>query len=87
MAVSTSCGSGRGTISMGVAYRWKFRIPADVWMTIEVPYRDFEPTFRGRVLRNVPPIDPGEIRQIGFMIADKREGPFRMEIESITALD
>lgn len=71
----------------GVAYRWTFRTPADVWMTIEAPYRDFVPTYRGRVLRDVPPIDPGAIRQIGLMIADKREGAFRIEIDSIKALD
>ena len=54
---------------------------------IEAPYRDFVPTFRGRILHDVPPIDPGAIRQFGFLIADKKEGPFRIEIDSIKALD
>jgi monofunctional biosynthetic peptidoglycan transglycosylase len=71
----------------GVAYRWTFKTRADEWMTIEASYSDFVPTFRGRILPDVPPIDPGAIRQFGFLIADKKEGPFRLEIDSIKALD
>ena len=71
----------------GVAYRWSFKTRADEWMTIEAPYRDFVPTYRGRILRDVPPIDPGSIRQLGFLIADKVEGPFRLEVDWIKALD
>jgi monofunctional biosynthetic peptidoglycan transglycosylase len=71
----------------GVAYRWDFETRADEWMTIEASYRDFVPTFRGRILRDVPPIDPGAIRQIGFLIADKEEGPFRLEIDWIKAVN
>jgi monofunctional biosynthetic peptidoglycan transglycosylase len=71
----------------GVAYRWNFKTRADDWMTIEASYRDFVPTFRGRILRDVPPIDPGAIRQLGFLIADKVEGPFRLEVDWIKALD
>lgn len=71
----------------GVAYRWTFQTPADVWTTIEAPYSEFVPTFRGRVLRDVQPIEPGAIRQIGLMIADKRQGPFRIEIDTIKAVD
>ena len=48
---------------------------------------NFVPTFRGRILRDVPPIDPGAIRQLGFLIADKVEGPFRLEVDWIKALD
>ncbi len=71
----------------GVDYRWNFETQADEWMTVRASYRDFVPTFRGRILRNVPPIDPRAIRQIGFLIADRKEGPFRLEIDSITALE
>jgi monofunctional biosynthetic peptidoglycan transglycosylase len=71
----------------GVAYRWTFKTRADDWITIDASYRDFVPTFRGRILRDVPPIDPGAIRQFGFLIADKKEGPFRLEVDSIKALD
>jgi monofunctional biosynthetic peptidoglycan transglycosylase len=71
----------------GVAYRWNFETRAGEWTTIEASYRDFVPTYRGRILRDVPPIDPGAIRQLGFLIADKVEGPFRLEVGWIKALD
>jgi monofunctional biosynthetic peptidoglycan transglycosylase len=71
----------------GVANRWNFKTRVSDWMTIEASYHDFVPTFRGRILRDVPPIDPGAIRQLGFLIADKEEGPFRLEVDWIKALD
>jgi NADH dehydrogenase [ubiquinone] 1 alpha subcomplex assembly factor 1 len=45
------------------------------------------PTFRGRALRDVPPIEPSAIRQLGILIADKDETPFRLEIDWIKAVD
>jgi monofunctional biosynthetic peptidoglycan transglycosylase len=71
----------------GVAYRWSFKTLADAWMTVEACYRDFVPTFRGRILRDVPPLDPGAIRQLGFLIADGVEGPFRLEVDWIRTSD
>ena len=71
----------------GVAYRWNFATRADEWMTIEAPYREFVPTFRGRIVRGVPPIDPDSIRHLGFLIADKQERRFRLEVDWIRALD
>lgn len=71
----------------GVAYRCAFKTRAGEWMTVDAAYGDFVPTFRGRVLRDVPPIDAGAIRQLGFLIADKEEGPFRLEVDWIAVLD
>ena len=71
----------------GVAYGWNFKTTAGEWTTIEAPYRDFVPTFRGRVLQDVPPIEPSAIRQLGILIADKDETPFRLEIDWIKAVD
>jgi monofunctional biosynthetic peptidoglycan transglycosylase len=71
----------------GVAYRWNFMTRTDEWVTIEAPYRDFVPTFRGRTVRDFPPIDPGAIRQLGFLIADEVGGPFRLEVDWIKALE
>ena len=43
------------------------------------------PTFRGHRLRNAPPLDSAQIRQIGFTIADKQAGPFQLETDRISA--
>ena len=67
----------------GIAYGAGFETTAGQWTTVEVPIRLFEPTFRGYRPPGVGPLDPSRIGQIGIMLADKQEGPFRLEIEWI----
>ena len=68
------------TSSRGLAYKAEFDTRADVWQEISIPFGDFQATFRGHHPPGAPPLDPGEIRQIGFLIADGKEGPFRLEV-------
>jgi hypothetical protein len=42
--------------------------------------------FRGRVLPEEPPIDASKISAFGFLIADKQEGSFRLEIDWIQVI-
>jgi hypothetical protein len=67
----------------GIAYGAGFETTAGQWTTVEIPFRSFEPTYRGYRPPGVGPLDPSEIGQIGVMAADKHEGPFRLEIEWI----
>ena len=71
----------------GPAYEAGFDTVAETWVTLRVPFRDFAPTFRGRRIRNMPPLEGADIRQIGFMLADKQAGPFRLEIDWIRAYE
>ncbi|MGB5301853.1 MAG: CIA30 family protein [Gemmatimonadota bacterium] len=67
----------------GVAYMAEFPTRAGAWQTIEIPFEAFEATFRGRKPRGAPDLVPGEIRQLGLLIGDKVEGPFRLDVEWI----
>jgi monofunctional biosynthetic peptidoglycan transglycosylase len=69
----------------GVAYQAGFEAPEGETRTVHVPFSAFRPTFRGRVLRNGEPLDPSRIVQIGFLIADGHEGPFRLRLQQIGA--
>ena len=69
----------------GIAYRADFETTANAWTTIEIPLEIFEPSFRGYRPPNAEPLDPAEVRQIGLMLTDKQEGPFRLEIAWIGA--
>jgi NADH dehydrogenase [ubiquinone] 1 alpha subcomplex assembly factor 1 len=69
----------------GISYRTLFVTEPDQWMLVRAPFAEFEPVFRGRRVDDAPPLDPGKIRQIGFMIAHRQEGAFRLEIQSIEA--
>jgi monofunctional biosynthetic peptidoglycan transglycosylase len=69
----------------GIAYRFTFPTTRDEWTSVKVSFDKFVPTFRGRRVPGAPALDPAQIRQIGFLISDKQEGPFRLEVASIKA--
>jgi len=70
----------------GLAYQAEFRTIPGEWMEIDLPFEAFQPSFRGRVPRGAGPFDPTRIRQMGFLIGDNREGPFRLEIAWVKTL-
>ena len=70
----------------GVSYQAKFQAPPGDWSRIQLPVTDFVPFWRGRLVPDAPALDTSRVRQIGLLIADRQEGPFRMEIQSIKAL-
>jgi monofunctional biosynthetic peptidoglycan transglycosylase len=69
----------------GIAYQAHFSTEQDQWITARLSFDAFTPVFRGRVIKDAPPLDITAVRRIGFMIADKQEGPFRLEIEWVKA--
>ena len=68
-----------------VSYRAFFDTKAGEWQELEFPLSDFTPTFRGRVLTDVPPVSGQELEEIGLLIADKQEGQFGILIDWISA--
>lgn len=53
------------------------------WHEQVLPLADFTPRFRGRPIEAASPLDSSAIRQLGFLIADKRAGAFSLEIAAI----
>ena len=66
-------------------YQLAFTTKRGEWEEHRLPFKDFVPTFRGRILTDVPPLDPAKITSVGFLIADKQAGAFRLEISVIRA--
>jgi monofunctional biosynthetic peptidoglycan transglycosylase len=66
-------------------YQCGFTTKPGAWEEHRLAFRDFIPTFRGRVLTDVPPLNPATLRAVGFLISDKQAGPFRLEIGWIKA--
>ena len=66
-----------------IAYRHYFQADNEDWQEIILPFKEFLPTYRGRVLTNIPKLDPKEIKQFGFMISDKQVGKFHLKIDWI----
>ncbi len=67
----------------GIAYRTLFTTDAQNWQTLALPFTSFCASFRGRLIPNAPILDPEKIRQIGFLLADKQQGDFCLEIANI----
>jgi monofunctional biosynthetic peptidoglycan transglycosylase len=68
----------------GISYRNIFETTQGQWIIIRLPFQDFVPTFRGRIL-DEGPLAPDQIQQLGFLIADKQAGAFELEIDWIKA--
>lgn len=69
----------------GIAYSFSFATERDAWQTVRMPFRDFGASFRGQDRPDAEPLDPARIRQLGFLIGDRQEGSFRLEIEQVRA--
>jgi NADH dehydrogenase [ubiquinone] 1 alpha subcomplex assembly factor 1 len=69
----------------GFAYQFSFAVSSDEWMVVKVPFSEFRASFRGQPAPDAPPLNPGVIQAIGFLIADKQAGSFKLEVESIQA--
>ena len=67
----------------GPAYTHSFKTIENEWTNINFTPSDFTLTFRGRTLMQQPVIDFSDIRQLGFMIAGKQAGKFKLEIAHI----
>ncbi len=68
-----------------IAFQACFDTDAGRWLEARLPFRQFQPTLRGRRPGNAPPLDTAGIRQLGLMIADGQAGPFRLEVDWIMA--
>ena len=66
-------------------YQLAFTTKRGEWEEHRLPFKDFVPTFRGRILTDVPSLNPAKITSAGFLIADKQAGAFRLEISVIRA--
>ena len=66
-------------------YQTVFTTKKGEWEEHRLPLKQFVPTFRGRVLSSEPPLDPARVTSVGFLIADKQDGPFRLEIAWVHA--
>jgi monofunctional biosynthetic peptidoglycan transglycosylase len=65
------------------SYRATVQTKKEEWIEVKVPLDKFEATSFGRPVKDEGVVDPKEINALGFMLSDKKAGPFKLEIESI----
>ena len=66
-------------------YQCAFTTKRGEWEEHRLPFKDFVPTFRGRVITDVPPLNPAQVSSLGFLISDKQDGAFKLELAWIKA--
>jgi monofunctional biosynthetic peptidoglycan transglycosylase len=68
---------------MAGAYQRTFPTVAGEWTEVELPLGEFVANSFGRRVRNAPELDPATIESVGITLADKKEGPFMIEVDWI----
>ena len=69
-------GSGR------YSFRQSFKTKEGKWIEVSFPVDKFVATFRGRVFSNQK-LDPSKVNSVGFLLGDKKAGPFKLEVDWI----
>jgi monofunctional biosynthetic peptidoglycan transglycosylase len=65
------------------SYRVSVQTKKDEWIAIKLPLDKFEATSFGRPVKDARPVDPQEVNGLGFLLGDKKAGPFMLEVEWI----
>ncbi|MFI9652887.1 CIA30 family protein [Guyparkeria halopsychrophila] len=79
------CRVGTGETTPGISYAAGFDTIAGQWLEVSLPWAEFEAVRRGHAVPDAPRLSPDRIDRLGFLLADHRAGPFRLEIASIRA--
>lgn len=65
------------------AYEARFATTPGQWETHMLPYSEFKAVFRGSDVRGNPNLNADAVIELGIMIRDGQEGPFRLRVSNI----
>jgi NADH dehydrogenase [ubiquinone] 1 alpha subcomplex assembly factor 1 len=65
------------------SYRSMIQTKKDEWIEVRLPLDKFQATSFGKVVKDAGPVDPQEVSGLGFLLGDKKAGPFKLEVEWI----
>lgn len=81
-ALRTDASRGRWRIP----FRADFPTIEDEWITVFVPFKNMTPSFRGFPLDDPPALELDKVESMGLMIYDKKDGPFKLQVDWIKAV-
>jgi monofunctional biosynthetic peptidoglycan transglycosylase len=64
------------------SYRQTFKTKKGEWIEVSLPVDKFVATWRGRMFPDQK-LDPSKVNSVGFLLADKKAGPFKLEVDWI----
>jgi monofunctional biosynthetic peptidoglycan transglycosylase len=68
--------------SGGNSFRQSFETKKGEWIEASFSAEEFVATYRGRVFPDQK-LDPSKVNSVGFLLGDKKAGPFKLEVEWI----
>jgi len=71
------------TYQMAFSYRANFKTEKAKWTEVTIPFTDLKATSFGRVVKKGKPLNPSTVQAVGFLLADKKAGPFKLEVSWI----
>ena len=71
---------------MRIFFKYNFVSVKNKWIEVDIPVKNFKPTWRGYTYSDYPPIEIEKINSLGLHISDKQEGEFVLEIQYIKAI-
>jgi NADH dehydrogenase [ubiquinone] 1 alpha subcomplex assembly factor 1 len=71
------------TYQIAFSYRASFKTEKDKWTEVTIPFTDLKATSFGRVVEKGQPLNPSDVEAVGFLLADKKAGPFKLEVSWI----
>ena len=74
------------TRRVAFSYRAEFSTQKDKWQEIRIPLKDFHATSFGRRVPDAAPLDASSVQSLGFLLADKKPGPFKLEVAWIKGI-
>lgn len=71
------------TNQIAFSYRASFKTENDKWNEVTIPFKDLMATSFGRVVEKGKPLNPSDVESVGFLLADKKAGPFKLKVSWI----
>jgi NADH dehydrogenase [ubiquinone] 1 alpha subcomplex assembly factor 1 len=74
------------TFQIAFSYRASFTTEKDKWTEVTIPFKDLKATAFGRVVKKGKPLNPSNVEAVGFLLADKKAGPFKLDVAWIKGI-
>ena len=68
------------SFQIAFSYRASFKTEKDKWTEVTIPFADLKATSFGRIVEKAKPLDASNVEAVGFLLADKKAGPFKLEV-------
>ena len=68
-----------------IAFSYRAAVPTKKgeWIEVQIPLNKFEAASFGQVVKEAGAVKPDEVNALGFLLGDKKAGPFQLEVEWI----